>query len=102
MSVKPYDGPVIVITGPTASGKTGVSIEIARKLSAERSASSEDALLSRRMLNTPPSGAPSSSHSISAESFLVLGAEIISADSRAIYKGWTLGRQSRLCSSGRG
>ena len=91
MSVKPYDGPVIVITGPTASGKTGVSIEIARKLSAERSASSEDALLSRRMLNTPPSGAPSSSHSISAESFLVLGAEIISADSRAIYKGMDIG-----------
>ena len=91
MSIKPYEGPVIVITGPTASGKTGVSIEIARKLSAERSASSEDVLLSRRMLNTPPSGAPSSSHSISAESFLVLGAEIISADSRAIYKGMDIG-----------
>ena len=46
-----YRGPVIVIVGPTASGKTGVSIEIAKEVNGE----------------------------------------IISADSRAIYKGMDIG-----------
>ena len=46
-----YNGPVIVIVGPTGSGKTGVAIEIAKEI----------------------------------------GGEIISADSRAIYKGMDIG-----------
>lgn len=46
-----YVGPVVVIVGPTGSGKTGVSIEIAKKINGE----------------------------------------IISADSRAIYKGMDIG-----------
>ena len=46
-----YNGKVIVIAGPTGSGKTGVSIEIAKEI----------------------------------------GGEIISADSRAIYKGMDIG-----------
>ena len=48
-----YDGPCIVIVGPTGSGKTGVAIEIAKELSGR--------------------------------------AEIISADSRAIYKYMDIG-----------
>lgn len=46
-----YNGPVIVIVGPTGSGKTGLSVEIAREVEGE----------------------------------------IISADSRAIYKGMDIG-----------
>ncbi len=46
-----YTGPVVVIVGPTGSGKTGLSIEIAKEV----------------------------------------GGEIISADSRAIYKGMDIG-----------
>jgi tRNA dimethylallyltransferase len=46
-----YDGPVIVIVGPTASGKTGAAIELAKKI----------------------------------------GGEVISADSRAIYKYMDIG-----------
>ncbi len=46
-----YDGPVVVILGPTGSGKTGVSIKIAK----------------------------------------AIGGEVISADSRAIYKGMDIG-----------
>ena len=30
-----YDGPVIVIVGPTASGKTGAAIELAKKVGGE-------------------------------------------------------------------
>jgi tRNA dimethylallyltransferase len=48
---KPYNGPVIVIVGPTASGKTGAAISIAKKI----------------------------------------GGEVISADSRAIYKYMDIG-----------
>ncbi|MBR3414906.1 hypothetical protein IKG73_02750 [Candidatus Saccharibacteria bacterium] len=43
------------------------ALGVGGKVSEGRSASSEDALLSRRMSNTPPSGAPSSSHSIPSE-----------------------------------
>ena len=46
-----YTGPVIVIVGPTGSGKTGLSIEVAKEV----------------------------------------GGEVISADSRAIYKGMDIG-----------
>ena len=53
----------IVILGPTASGKTGVSIEIAKEI--ERIASTVDCQ--------------------------IRGAEIISADSRAIYRGMEIG-----------
>ncbi len=48
---KPYNGPVIVIVGPTASGKTGAAISLAKKV----------------------------------------GGEVISADSRAIYKYMDIG-----------
>lgn len=57
----------IVILGPTASGKTGVAIEIAREI-AELARKSED-----------------------GEFGGFVGAEIISADSRAIYKGMDIG-----------
>ena len=51
-----YEGKVVVILGPTGSGKTGVSIEIAKKI----------------------------------------GGEVISADSRAIYKGMDIGTAKPL------
>lgn len=57
----------LVILGPTASGKTGVSIEIAKKI--EQLAG----------------------HSLSKEFCGFKGAEIISADSRAIYRGLDIG-----------
>lgn len=86
-----YTGPVITIVGPTGSGKTGLSIEIAKELTGERSASLADALLTRRTSSTSRSATPASSHSISPESSLEFGGEIISADSRAIYKGMDIG-----------
>lgn len=55
----------IVILGPTASGKTGVAIEIAKEIT------------KRAREGCPLSG--------------LSGAEIISADSRALYKGMDLG-----------
>lgn len=55
----------VVILGPTASGKTGVSIEIAKELE-------------RRVQEGRPLAG-------------LLGAEVISADSRAIYRGMELG-----------
>lgn len=51
MNQKPHDAPVLVILGPTGSGKTGVGIELAKQLNGE----------------------------------------IISADSRAIYRGMDIG-----------
>lgn len=57
----------IVILGPTASGKTGVSIEIAQEIAKRASESLEGNFCGFR------------------------GAEIISADSRAIYRGMELG-----------
>ena len=56
---------VLVILGPTASGKTGVAIEIAKELE------------TRAKAGKPLAG--------------LLGAEIISADSRAIYQGMDIG-----------
>lgn len=53
-------GPVIVIVGPTGSGKTGIAVEIAKEIE-------------RRRIGG------------------FLGAEIISADSRAVFKGMDLG-----------
>ncbi len=58
-----YCGPVIVIVGPTGSGKTGISIEIAKKLKQ----------IEPFIAQTGPA------------------AEIISADSRAIYKYMDIG-----------
>lgn len=57
-----YIGPVIVIAGPTGSGKTGVAIEIAKELSPVLGLSKGE-----------------------------IGGEIISADSRAIYKYMDIG-----------
>lgn len=57
----------VVILGPTASGKTGVSIDIAREIE-------------RRALSSPK-----------GESAGFTGVEIISADSRAIYRGMDIG-----------
>ncbi len=65
---KRYEGPVIVIVGPTGSGKTGVSIEIAKKLKDFEPFSS---------LDGP-------------------AAEIISADSRAIYRHMDIGTAKPL------
>ena len=56
--VKPGDEPILVIVGPTASGKTGLAIDVALGLQKSRRFS---------------------------------GCEIISADSRAIYKGMDIG-----------
>ena len=57
-----YDGPVIVIVGPTGSGKTGIAIEIAKEIGKKFGL---------------PKDEP--------------GGEIISADSRAIYKHMDIG-----------
>ena len=59
---KVYNGPVIVIVGPTGSGKTGVAIEIAKEVGS--------------ILGLPDTE---------------IGGEIISADSRAIYKYMDIG-----------
>ena len=56
--VKPGDEPILVIIGPTGSGKTGLAIEVALELQSRGRFS---------------------------------GCEIISADSRAIYKGMDIG-----------
>ena len=79
-----------MIVGATGSGKTGVSISVAKKVTELRSASSEGALLTRRMSNTSRSVDPSSSRSINSETFDSI-IEIISADSRTIYKGMDVG-----------
>lgn len=63
-----YDGPVVVIVGPTGSGKTGISIEIAKKLKDYEPFKSIDGP----------------------------AAEIISADSRAIYKYMDIGTAKPL------
>ncbi len=63
--VVPKNAKTIVILGPTASGKTGVSIEIAKEIE------------KRAWEERPLAG--------------LSGAEIISADSRAIYKEMDLG-----------
>lgn len=57
----------IVIAGPTASGKTGVAIEIAKEIERRAQASPEGVFGEFR------------------------GAEVISADSRAIYRGMDIG-----------
>ncbi len=57
----------IVIAGPTASGKTGVAIEIAKEIERRAQASPEGVFGGFR------------------------GAEVISADSRAIYRGMDIG-----------
>ena len=57
----------IVIVGPTASGKTGVAIEIAKEIERRAQASPEGVFGGFR------------------------GAEVISADSRAIYRGMDIG-----------
>ncbi len=97
----------IVIVGPTASGKTGVAISIAKAIETELTgcrpgfspdiSSSEDAMLAHRMSNTACSASPSSSNYLGDNSGVrnlsksICGAEIISADSRAIYKGMDIG-----------
>ena len=63
-----YDGPVVVIVGPTGSGKTGFSIEIAKKLKDFSPFCNQDGP----------------------------AAEIISADSRAIYKYMDIGTAKPL------
>ncbi len=63
-----YNGPVVVIVGPTGSGKTGVSIQIAKKLKEQ----------------VPFKGQAGPA------------AEIISADSRAIYKYMDIGTAKPL------
>ncbi len=60
-------GKTVVILGPTASGKTGVAVSIAKAIEAQAGL-----------------GAPGREENI-------IGAEIISADSRAIYKGMDIG-----------
>ncbi len=69
--VKPYTGPCIVIVGPTGSGKTGVAIEIAQ-------------ILAKGLL-TGTLGDGDKRQGI------IKGAEIISADSRAIYRHMNIG-----------
>lgn len=91
---------VVVILGPTASGKTGVAIEIATTLSAREglasssaSSSLADARLARGMSNTARSDAPAALNKLDdqREVLNLGGAEVISADSRAIYKGMDIG-----------
>lgn len=60
--LKSYNGPVIVIVGPTASGKTSVAINVAKSLSRVLGRASDE----------------------------IMG-EVISADSRAIYKNMDIG-----------
>ncbi len=90
----------VVILGPTASGKTGVAIEIATTLPAQEglasssaSSSLADVRLARGMSNTARSDAPAALNKLDdqREVLNLGGAEVISADSRAIYKGMDIG-----------
>ncbi len=63
MSISEKKGGVIVIVGPTASGKSDLAVEIARFLSSKRS----------------------------KNRFGIAGAEVISADPRQVYKGMDIG-----------
>ncbi len=75
----------IVILGPTASGKTGISIELGKAISGaftERSLSG---------CGLPSGHSPKETLRKDALESPYQGAEIISADSRAIYRGMELG-----------
>ncbi len=75
----------IVILGPTASGKTGISIELGKAISGaftERSLSG---------CGLPSGHSPKETLRKDALKSPYQGAEIISADSRAIYRGMELG-----------
>ena len=75
----------IVILGPTASGKTGISIELGKAISGaftERS---------RSGCGLPSGHSPKETLRKDALKSPYQGAEIISADSRAIYRGMELG-----------
>ncbi len=98
----------IVIVGPTASGKTGVAIEIAqevatlsRAIAASETATAPSLGFKPRSvrcsslpgtsseLASPPDLSSTSSELATQQTFA--GAEIISADSRAIYRGMEVG-----------
>lgn len=75
----------IVILGPTASGKTGISIELGKAISGaftERSLSG---------CGLPSGHSPKETLRKDALESPYQGAEIVSADSRAIYRGMELG-----------
>ena len=94
--MKEYKGPVIVIVGPTGSGKTGLSIEIAKELTGERSASLADALLTRRTSSTSRSATPASLNFISARTHVImnisLGGDIIFLNNYVKGISWRLSR----------
>ncbi len=75
----------IVILGPTASGKTGISIELGKAISG---AFTERSLLG---CGLPSGHSPKETLRKDALKSPYQGAEIISADSRAIYRGMELG-----------
>lgn len=75
----------IVILGPTASGKTGISIELGKAISG---AFTERSLLG---CGLPSGHSPKETLRKDALESPYQGAEIISADSRAIYRGMELG-----------
>ena len=90
---------VVVILGPTGSGKTAVSLEIAQRLN-QLNSSQGSSLCLDAPVPTPstqrfrPADSPtlSARRSRSADnSSPYLGVEIISADSRAIYQGMDIG-----------
>ncbi len=72
----------IVILGPTASGKTGVAVSIAKAL--------ENWSVLGESYVSPATSSYRENNSRARDGG-ILGAEIISADSRAIYKGMDLG-----------
>lgn len=79
-----YIGPTIVIVGPTASGKTGVSIDVAKELNKIFIQNSRDDYLCEdiKIMNDLYE------RQVSDPGYI---AEIISADSRAIYKDMEIG-----------
>lgn len=90
---------VVVILGPTGSGKTAVSLEIAQRLNQLNSSQGSSPCLdaptptpSTQRFRPADSPTLSARRSRSADkSSPYLGVEIISADSRAIYQGMDIG-----------
>lgn len=81
----------VVILGPTASGKTGVSIEIAKEIE-RRAAGSLQGEYERRAVELPDGESGwRAAEFLDGEWCGYRGAEIISADSRAIYKYMDIG-----------
>lgn len=80
---------ILVIVGPTASGKSDLAVEIARALKQKNSEIRK--VLVEKSGRGVPSGDDGNPMTFSEELFDRSGAEIVSADSRQVYRGMNIG-----------